>query len=93
MKLCTATHPMMPNYSGLSRGRKYHYTLDGVTTLCNMLVDQLLTEWEGRGNYPEDGETFAPSIESNGQCGNCRITADRKYLKIQRTRYDARARG
>lgn len=54
---CGGTHPQMPNYSGHSRGRKRHLTADRKHTLCNLLVDILIPEWN----------TFA----RNGVCDNC----------------------
>lgn len=39
-KWVMATHPKKPNHSGNARGRKVHVTVDGKTTICNMMVEK-----------------------------------------------------
>lgn len=46
-KLCTATHPKQPNFSGNARGRKLHLTSEKPNlTKCNMRVDEVRSEKE-----------------------------------------------
>lgn len=58
--VCSATHPMKPNYDGNSRGRKSHAAKDGSKTICNMLIDE----------YAPSSDKFY-SIISNGKCKIC----------------------
>lgn len=58
--VCTATHPMMPNNSGHSRGRKIHLMKTMEKTFCNMQIDQLA---------PTDYKFY--SMTSNGTCKSC----------------------
>lgn len=58
--VCTATHPDMPNKSGLSRGRKIHLMKSEKLTFCNMLVDELA---------PVNYKHYSMTI--NGTCKNC----------------------
>lgn len=60
MRVCTATHPKTPNWTGLSRGRKIHLAKDNKLTICNMLVDEYI---------PDSNKNL--SVVSNGKCGNC----------------------
>lgn len=60
MRVCTATHPKTPNWSGHSRGRKVHLAKDGKITICNMLVDEYI---------PDSDKNWA--MVSNGNCKNC----------------------
>lgn len=60
IKVCTATHPKTPNWSGHSRGRKIHLAKTDKLTVCNMLIDEYV---------PASDTNFTPV--SNGQCGNC----------------------
>ena len=59
-KVCTATHPDMPNFSGHSRGRKVHLAKDDKMTICNMLIDKYI---------PNDDIAWQPV--HNGKCKNC----------------------
>lgn len=59
-RVCTATHPKTPNWSGHSRGRKIHLAKDNKFTMCNMLVDEYV---------PANDTNWSPV--SNGKCGNC----------------------
>ncbi len=59
-EVCSATHPMKPNYSGNSRGRKMHLAKNDTHTICNMLIDE----------YCPASDT-AYTIIRNGKCGNC----------------------
>lgn len=45
-KYCKATHPVQINTDNTSRGRKYHITNDGKTTLCNMKVTEIVNSQE-----------------------------------------------
>ena len=60
MRVCTATHPDYPNWSGHSRGRKIHLAKDKKFTVCNMLID---------GYIPDSDKNW--STVSNGNCKNC----------------------
>lgn len=59
-RVCTATHPDKPNFSGHSRGRKIHLAKDMKLTICNMLVDQYI---------PDRDKNWTPV--SNGKCMSC----------------------
>lgn len=41
---CTATTFEHSNHSGNARGRKIHRSKDGKKTICNMKVDEVLTD-------------------------------------------------
>lgn len=60
LRVCTATHPDNPNFSGHSRGRKIHLAKDAKKTICNMLVDEYV---------PASDTNWSPV--SNGQCKSC----------------------
>ena len=60
MRVCAATHPKTPNWSGHSRGRKVHLAKDNKLTICNMLVDKYC---------PESDRNW--SMVSNGACKIC----------------------
>ena len=47
-RVCTATHPTSPNFSGLARSRKLHLTdnqdkYDVPATRCGMRIDSIFT--------------------------------------------------
>lgn len=60
MRVCTATHPKTPNWSGHSRGRKIHLAKDNKLTICNMLVDEYV---------PDTDRNWSPV--NNGMCKVC----------------------
>lgn len=59
-RVCTATHPDNPNFSGHSRGRKIHLAKDSKLTVCNMLIDEYA---------PSSNQNY--SMFMNGECKNC----------------------
>ncbi len=58
--VCNATHPITPNWSGHSRGRKIHLAKDKKFTVCNMLIDDYI---------PDNDRNW--STVSNGKCKTC----------------------
>jgi len=56
---CAATHPKQPNYSGHSRGRKLHLSIDGKKSICNMKYEKLTHS------------IHVSSMAGNGQCKVC----------------------
>ena len=67
MKLCTATHPERPNFSGHARGRKVHLAKSETLTRCNMRVDHY---------YPTNDLSWA--TVANGPCRMCWTPAEIK---------------
>jgi hypothetical protein len=91
MNYCLATHPDKPDYSLNSRGRKYHLTIDKKSTLCNMIVTQLIGSREevyGKGSVPRDnGLHWSPTQFFQGPCGNCTKTAKERAIPYKLMEY------
>lgn len=69
LRVCTATHPQQPNYSGNARGRKLHLVSqtkrnekNRPMTLCGMLVDR----------YRDEASVhFTVFSDTDRECVNC----------------------
>lgn len=57
---CSATNPVVPNFSGHSRGRKLHLSDGGKFTVCGLLVDRYV---------PASDHNW--SFVLNGRCAGC----------------------